>query len=230
MRVGLCAFVLGDQKSAIAAVDSIKQLDPIEGERFKNGQINAYQRLLADFTEGRLFATSMELDSFKGPHKLGIVAAEFAFEMEDWDRASMLYDELYDESKGRLSKDAAAYLEFQRINTKMRRQEERKDSLNRLRALCVSSKGTLSWSRAQFALAMFTQGEKNGAEALAAYDSVMQQGDVQSATYATYYKAELLKSQGRNKEAKTLFLLLQAHPFEPWIKIGSQRHLSQIPN
>mgnify|MGYP006295616133 CR=1 FL=1 len=108
----LCFFLRGDRRRALADVEEMRDLDPVDHRLTRQNRASNYLRLRDGFRSGRLYASQREIALFEGQARVALVVAEVAFETERWGAAVELYERLRARFGDELSEPARAYLHF----------------------------------------------------------------------------------------------------------------------
>lgn len=229
VKVAAIKFIEGKIESAVLNLNAILKFDLEERRLHEMGLPNSYDRLVNGMRSGRLNATDTELNLFKNEAKFALIAAEIAYEMEDWEEAARLYAAVSLKYGDGLAKDAQSYLRFMRGSTLLMTGNE-KEAVKEFQAVAEDQKCP-TYPRAMWCLFNLSQFDRGrDSESISYLDKVIQR--TQGSSYVqdfTYTKAEFLFLRNQIAESRILFTwLCKQKNCKPWMLMACKDYIEKI--
>lgn len=229
VKSGAIEFIEGKIEPAVLNLKAILKFDVEESHLHEMGLPNSYDRLVNGIRSGRLNATETELNLFKNESKVALIAAEIAYETEDWEKAGRLYAAVSLKYGCGLVKDAQLYLRFMRGSTLLMTGNE-KEAEKEFQAVAEEYKCP-TYTRAMWCLFNLSQFDKGrDSESISYLDNVIQRTQGSScARDFTYTKAEFLFSRNKTSEAYILFKwICKQKNCKSWMLMACKDYIEKI--
>lgn len=220
-------FAEGNVESAVLFLKAIIKLDIEENRLHEMGLPNSYDRLINGMRSGRLNATETELGLFKNEAKIALIAAEVAYETENWVSAQRLYSAVTLKYGDSLSKNARLYLRFMRGSTLLMVGNE-KEAEKEFQAVAEDPKSP-TYPRAMWCLFNLSQFDRGrDGESISYLDKVIRTQEAYAQDF-TFTKAEFLFSRNRISDARVLFKgLSNQKNCKPWMLLACKNYIEKI--
>jgi hypothetical protein len=227
LRLVSCLIASGQGSAALEYLPVVSRSDPHQAVLAQRGWPTIERRLRDDIREGRLFATTAEMEAFPRSVMPRLLTAELAYETERYERAQQIYHQIREEGSGSLNASALAYLKYHEAMEVV--SHDRQRALSLLREIAADRR-VASWSRAKMDLFVMTQTmEADGGGALKHLDDIVAaKPNTPEAMRALYAKASFLSARRQYDLSRPILAFVKRTASESWLVAGATRLLLGI--